>query len=183
MPPSRPTTIDKLLKPRRFCVNSACAEVQRFFPRTFLVSKGGAVRDLAWHGRHRLARTLGSTGSSFWRDTIRLCLIKVAARVTKMVTRIKIADRISHTGSGSLCSLAASPSCRRSRGGGCPQIEPSGPTSNPYRRVIDANENRVAPRCRTVTSPGECSGLGRCPRPHRFHRIKFARPRSLLRAG
>ena len=33
--------------------------------------------------------------NSFWRDaqfdTIRLCLIKVAARVTEMVTRIKIA--------------------------------------------------------------------------------------------
>ena len=33
--------------------------------------------------------------ASFWRDaqfdTIRLCLIKVAARVTEMVTRIKIA--------------------------------------------------------------------------------------------
>ena len=33
--------------------------------------------------------------NSFWReaqfDTIRLCLIKVAARVTEMVTRIKVA--------------------------------------------------------------------------------------------
>jgi len=33
--------------------------------------------------------------TSFWRDaqfdTIRLCLVKVAAHVTKMVTRIKIA--------------------------------------------------------------------------------------------
>jgi hypothetical protein len=34
-------------------------------------------------------------GTSFWRDaqfdTIRLCLIKVAGRVTELVTRIKIA--------------------------------------------------------------------------------------------
>jgi hypothetical protein len=43
---------------------------------------------IGWHAP-------SSTWPSFWReaqfDTIRLCLIKVAARVTKMVTRIKIA--------------------------------------------------------------------------------------------
>jgi Transposase DDE domain group 1 len=44
-----------------------------------------------------LMLTLGGLAprASFWRnaqfDTIRLCLIKVAARVTEMVTRIKIA--------------------------------------------------------------------------------------------
>ena len=42
--------------------------------------------------------------TSFWRDarfdTIRLCLIKVAGRVTEMVTRIKIApdDRLRPSG-------------------------------------------------------------------------------------
>jgi hypothetical protein len=47
---------------------------------------------------HGLALIDGKPGripASFWRDaqfdTIRLCLIKVAGRVTEMVTRIKIA--------------------------------------------------------------------------------------------
>ena len=57
--------------------------------------------------------------TSFWRDaqfdTIRLCLIKVAARVCEMVTRIKIALPSAYpAGRASPCSPATSPSCRRS---------------------------------------------------------------------
>jgi hypothetical protein len=74
--------------------------------------------------------------TSFWRDaqfdTIRLCLIKVAGRVTEMVTRIKIAlPTPTRTRSASPCSPAASPSCRREPRGGVPQNEPFGSTSNP----------------------------------------------------
>jgi len=60
--------------------------------------------------------------TSFWRDaqfdTIRLCLIKVAGRVTEMVTRIKIAlPTASLTRPASPISPAASPSCRRRQWG------------------------------------------------------------------
>ena len=56
--------------------------------------------------------------TSFWRDaqfdTIRLCLIKVAGRVTEMVTRIKIALPSAFPyQAGFPISPAASPSCRR----------------------------------------------------------------------
>ena len=76
--------------------------------------------------------------NSFWReaqfDTIRLCLIKVAARVTEMVTRIKIAlPTATPTRSASPCSPAGSPSCRRNRRGNRPRSNPFGPTSNPER--------------------------------------------------
>jgi hypothetical protein len=55
----------------------------------------------------------GRIPASFWRDaqfdTIRLCLIKVAGRVTEMVTRIKIALPTAYpTKSGLPRSLAAS---------------------------------------------------------------------------
>jgi hypothetical protein len=56
--------------------------------------------------------------TSFWRDaqfdTIRLCLIKVAGRVTEMVTRIKVALRPPFlTRPASPISSAVLPSCRR----------------------------------------------------------------------
>jgi hypothetical protein len=56
--------------------------------------------------------------TSFWRDAqfdaIRLCLIKVAGRVTEMVTRIKIASPSAFPYQpASPISSAASPSCHR----------------------------------------------------------------------
>ena len=87
--------------------------------------------------------------TSFWRDaqfdTIRLCLIKVAGRVTEMVTRIKIALPTAYPLPGRL---------RRSRrphrqtaavtdGAVMPQHKPFGATSNPDHRVSDATKNRA----------------------------------------
>ena len=78
--------------------------------------------------------------TSFWRDaqfdTIRLCLIKVAGRVTEMVTRIKIALPSAFPYQAGFADLpAASPSCRRERRGGCPSsnplAQPQTPTSAP----------------------------------------------------
>ena len=74
--------------------------------------------------------------TSFWRDaqfdTIRLCLVKVAARVTEMVARIKIALPTAYPYRIGFTMIAGhSPSCRRSRGGGCPQIETLRPNLKP----------------------------------------------------
>jgi hypothetical protein len=55
MPPSRPATIDKLSKLRRSCVNSACAEVQRFFPRTSLLVKELGTGAVEAHPAHLIA--------------------------------------------------------------------------------------------------------------------------------
>jgi Transposase DDE domain group 1 len=90
-----------------------------------------------------------ATKTSFWReaqfDTIRPGLIKVAGRVTEMVTRVKIALPTGFPYQAGFAMLASrvaklppSPARR------LPQIEPSGPTSNPQRRVIAATENRAA---------------------------------------
>ena len=63
--------------------------------------------------RHRLLHTLRSLAPkrSFWRDaqldTIRLALIKVAARVTELATRIKVALPSSYPYRDSLTLLAA----------------------------------------------------------------------------
>jgi hypothetical protein len=72
--------------------------------------------------------------TSFWReaqfDTIRLCLIKVAARVTEMVTRIKIALPTAYPYQAGSPSSAAKPSCRRERRGRTPHTQTLGATSN-----------------------------------------------------
>ena len=86
--------------------------------------------------------------TSFWRDaqfdTTRLCLIKVAGRITEMVTRIKIAlPTPILTRPASPISPAALPNCRRKQRGRLPQNEPSGETSNPTTRVIGATRNNV----------------------------------------
>jgi DDE family transposase len=74
--------------------------------------------------------------TSFWReaqcDTIRLCLIKIAGRVTEVVTRIKVPCRaLSLTRPTSPISPAVSPHYRRSQRGRTPQNKPRGATSNP----------------------------------------------------
>src|SRR4051794_25793731 len=66
--------------------------------------------------------------NSFWReaaqfDTIRLCLIKVAGRVTEMVTRIKIALPTAYPYQAGPCSPAKSPSCHRERRGRMPHTQ------------------------------------------------------------
>ena len=87
--------------------------------------------------------------TSFWRDaqfdTIRLCLIKVAARVTEMVTRIKVALPTAYPlpRLASPCSPGKSPSCRRERRGVRPRTNPSAATSNPDHCVPDATKYRA----------------------------------------
>jgi hypothetical protein len=87
--------------------------------------------------------------TSFWRDaqfdTIRLCLIKIAARVTEMVTPASRSPcrPATLTRSASPCSPAASPSCRRERRGGVPQTNPSAQPQTPISRVLDATQNHV----------------------------------------
>ena len=87
--------------------------------------------------------------TSFWRDaqfdTIRLCLIKVAARVTEMVTRIKVALPSCYP----YQRLGASrPPCHRApaltRGAACPdRAHPSQPQTRPIR-APGATLTRVA---------------------------------------
>jgi hypothetical protein len=86
--------------------------------------------------------------TSFWRDaqfdTIRLCLVKVAGRVTEMVTRIKIALPSAFPyRPASPISPPASPSCHRERRGRMPQHKPFGVTSNPDTSVLGATENHA----------------------------------------
>src|SRR4051812_46992832 len=86
--------------------------------------------------------------TSFWReaqfDTIRLCLIKIAGRVTEMVTRIKVA----------LPSASLSGGLRQSRrpyreiaavtdGAGCPRTKPAAQLQTPITSVPDATENNA----------------------------------------
>jgi Transposase DDE domain group 1 len=79
--------------------------------------------------------------NSFWRDaqfdTIRLCLIKVAGRVTELVTRIQdrpadrlsLPDRLRHAGRSYRYAAAVTD------GDGCPRTNPLAPTSNPDASV------------------------------------------------
>ena len=86
--------------------------------------------------------------TSFWRDaqfdTTRLCLIKVAGRITEMVTRIKIAlPTPILTRPASPISPAALPNCRRKQRGHSPPNQPLRATSNPDDRVPDATKNHA----------------------------------------
>ena len=96
--------------------------------------------------------------TSFWRDaqfdTIRLCLIKVAGRVTEMVTRIKIALPTAFPYQAGFADLASRIAKRRSRWGRMPQHKPLGATSNPdhlcRRRHRKPRPNgAVTPQART----------------------------------
>jgi hypothetical protein len=75
--------------------------------------------------------------TSFWRDaqfdTIRLCLIKVAGRVTEMITRIKIALPTAYPYQIGFATLAGqiAKAATISTRGSVPQIKPFGETSNP----------------------------------------------------
>ena len=87
--------------------------------------------------------------TSFWRDaqfdTIRLCLIKVAGRVTEMVTRIKIAlptayplpDRLRRSRRPHRQAAAVN------NGAVCPRTNPSAQPQTPIIRVPDATKNHV----------------------------------------
>ena len=77
--------------------------------------------------------------TSFWRnaqfDTIRLALIKVAGRVTEMVTRIKVALPSAYPYRDSLrCSPPAPSSCRPEPRGSVPRPSPSPQPNNPGSR-------------------------------------------------
>jgi hypothetical protein len=77
--------------------------------------------------------------TSFWRDaqfdTLRLAFIKIAARVTELVTRIKVSLPSSYPYKQSLARFAgrASP-CRRDRRATCPQLSLPSPPSTPSPR-------------------------------------------------
>ena len=85
--------------------------------------------------------------TSFWRDaqfdTIRLCLIKVAGRVTEMVTRIKIALPSAFPYQAGFADLAGRIAKAAVSDGALPQFKPSGPTANPNHRVPDATKTRA----------------------------------------
>ena len=115
--------------------------------------------------------------TSFWRDaqfdTIRLCLIKVAGRVTEMVTRIKIALPTAYPLSGRLRrsrrphrqAAAVSDGARR------PQNKPLGATANPnhprqsrHRKLIRANSHTNGRRQKPRQGPW--NAYGPPPFPH-----------------
>jgi len=73
---------------------------------------------------------------------IRLCLIKVAGRVTEMVTRIKIALPTAYPyQAGFVMLAAASPRCRREQ-------QPLGETANPDHPRHGRHEKHATSRCR-----------------------------------
>jgi hypothetical protein len=93
--------------------------------------------------------------TSFWRDaqfdTIRLCLIKVAGRVTEMVTRTRSPCRApSPTRSALPISPAASRNCRREQPGRMPLYEPSAQPQTP----IPASPTPRKTTSRSAASPG-----------------------------
>ncbi len=85
--------------------------------------------------------------TSFWRDaqfdTLRLGLIKVAVRVTEMVTRIKIALPTAFPISPASPSRRTSGQTAAVNDGAMPRQNPFGATSNPITRVADAAKNRA----------------------------------------
>ena len=100
--------------------------------------------------------------NSFWReaqfDTIRLCLIKIAGRVTEMVTRIKVAlpTRVSLPGRVRHARRTHRQTAAITDGAIAPKIEPSGPTSNPDHRVTDATKLRTRPNAKPrIQTPRE----------------------------
>jgi hypothetical protein len=84
---------------------------------------------------------------SFWReaqfDTIRLCLIKVAGRVTEMVTRIKVALPNAFPYQTGFASLRRPyrQAAAVNDGAGCPRTNPAAQPQTPITRVPDATEN------------------------------------------
>ena len=95
--------------------------------------------------------------TSFWRDaqfdTIRLALIKVAARVTEMVTRIKVAlpIQLPLQGEPRLASPRAHSRCRPDRRGGVPR--PSLPIHRQPRHRRSKPRHWRRPHARPTASP------------------------------
>ena len=92
--------------------------------------------------------------TSFWRDaqfdTIRLALIKVAARVTEMKTRIKVALPTCYPHQQSWALLAAGPpSCRPDPRGSVPRPSVPSPHPNP----TDPRPSPAPPRPASRTAP------------------------------
>jgi len=90
--------------------------------------------------------------TSFWRDaqfdTIRLAFIKIAARVTELVTRSRSRCRPAiPTSRASPASPAASRRCHPDQPGSAPAIEPTQPTTNAgiegRKRASSATRTRV----------------------------------------
>jgi Transposase DDE domain group 1 len=96
---------------------------------------------------------------SFWRDaqldTLRLVLIEVAARVTELATRIKVALPSSHPERDSLVLLAAGPRGRPEPRGGVPRPEPVPRNHQPRspRRRRHGLLRPPPPRAGHVTTP------------------------------
>ena len=93
---------------------------------------------------------------SFWRaaqfDTLRLALIKVAARVTELATRIKLALPSELPYRDSLMLLAPGPRGRPEPRGGVPRPSPSPATTSPDHRASGATARHARGHPGSATS-------------------------------